>query len=252
MATVCTHRPKHPLIVGIALCLVIWSSGGSALAQSSHPYCQQYYQYCLQSGEPYCQQYQQYCSSGGGRGTRGRFEFETVVLRSSIGAGGYFGTRTGWGMSPTVTLGPVISRGRDSSSEWRSRGLQLIPEIGLFGLIPFAAFSDDGARFQTSMNGLIGLRALRGFGGVSIGASGHMIIGGTHLVFADEELETWRFSMGLRGGVEVAFGNGICGFELSYGWTTEFMEEAIHSVLLNVYFDWVKVFTGLQYVIERL
>jgi hypothetical protein len=233
------RNSSQPLIwcISIVLCLAFCSAADIAAAQSSHPYCEQYRQYCQQTGEPYCQQYQQYCSRGGG-GRGGRFRVESFVWRQFIGVGGYTGSQSGWALSPGVTLGPVVARRLNRrGAEFRFRGVQFVPEIGFLGLIPFSTLSEEADRYRMNMAGIIGLRWLRGFDRVSLGAGGHLLVGGFNIESPAEDLEIWRFSTGLRGSVEVAFGNGIIGFELAYCLLTEFMEEHIHSFLLYFYFD---------------
>ena len=224
------------MLVSFVLGLVI-GCPEAALAQSSHPYCRQYQQYCQQFGQPYCQQYQQYCSSSSGVG----FGFETFELRSFIGVGGYFSTQSGLGLSSGVILGPVISRGRDRSTNWRFRGIQLIPEVGISVLIMFTdlSHSDD---YRVNLSAPVGFRVLKGFGVVSLGASGHVLLGGSQQF---TNAEAWRFSIGMRTSIDVAFANGVIGLELSYCWVTDLEEESINSVMLSLYFDWIKIFRGI-------
>ncbi len=163
---------------------------------------------------------------------------DVVELRTGVGVGVFVGSHAAGVMPINLFFGPIIERGATTAeSIW---GIQLIPELGLDVLMPFSALSGDETRLPFPVNGLVGLRVLWGFGRVSVGASGHLLLGGIGLVLDDEEgTEVWRFSTGLRAAFDIDFLNGGLGFELYYTWTTEFQDVSIHAFTLSFFIDLV-------------
>jgi hypothetical protein len=177
-----------------------------------------------------------------GSGARGRFGFETVAFRTFIGGGGFFGTESGWPLSFSTTLGPVISRGRNRTTNWDFPGLQFIPEIGINLQILYSDIPGEDVEYRENLNGFVGLRVLKGFGSASLGGSGHVLLGAIDSV---RNIDEHRFTVGLRVSADLALANGVAGFELAYSWVTDLIEEHVSSVVLSLYLDWVKVVRGI-------